>query len=159
MKKVIINDEVQAFDLKIKKDNRVEFIFNDKLYSFSKSNCQGESFSLKSKDGESSKIWNSAKSFVIDGVDFNVEKFLGNKSSQSSHVGEMKSPMPGKILKIYVGKGDQVEKGSPVVVMEAMKMEHTITAACSGTISDVLCLEGDLVEGDKQLINIEETSK
>jgi hypothetical protein len=44
----------------------------------------------------------------------------------------IKSPMPGKVIKLYCAEGDRVKAGDSVVVIEAMKMEHVITAPCDG---------------------------
>lgn len=44
----------------------------------------------------------------------------------------MKSPMPGKVIKLNVAHGDKVKKGDSIVILEAMKMEHVITAPCDG---------------------------
>lgn len=65
---------------------------------------------------------------------------------------EMSSPMPGKILKVLVKEGQEVEEGQGLVVMEAMKMEHTIKAAYPGKIAKIFYNEGDLVEGGVDLV-------
>jgi acetyl-CoA/propionyl-CoA carboxylase biotin carboxyl carrier protein len=44
----------------------------------------------------------------------------------------IKSPMPGKVIKLYCAEGDSVKAGDSVVVIEAMKMEHVIVAPCDG---------------------------
>jgi biotin carboxyl carrier protein len=68
--------------------------------------------------------------------------------------GQMKSPMPGKILKILVKVGDEVKAGTPILVMEAMKMEHTIKASKAGTILQIHFKEGDQVAGGVELVNV-----
>jgi len=49
----------------------------------------------------------------------------------------VKAPMPGKVIAVHVSAGDQVEKGQVVVVMEAMKMEHSLTAPRDGLVQSV----------------------
>ena len=49
--------------------------------------------------------------------------------------GTVRSPMPGTILAVHVAVGDTVSAGQPVLVVEAMKMEHTVTAPLDGTVS------------------------
>jgi 3-methylcrotonyl-CoA carboxylase alpha subunit len=66
--------------------------------------------------------------------------------------GRLTAPMPGKIVAIYVGKGDTVEKGAPLMVMEAMKMEHTISAPGAGVIDELLFDVGDQVTDGTQLL-------
>lgn len=51
--------------------------------------------------------------------------------------GEIIAPMPGKITKVLVSKGDKVKKNQAVVVMEAMKMEYTLEAAQDGVIVEM----------------------
>ncbi|HUP26836.1 MAG TPA: biotin carboxylase N-terminal domain-containing protein [Chloroflexia bacterium] len=57
----------------------------------------------------------------------------------------LQSPMPGKVLRVRVAPGDQVEAGDPVVIIEAMKMEFTVKAPSSGRVSRVCYKEGDQV--------------
>jgi 3-methylcrotonyl-CoA carboxylase alpha subunit len=61
----------------------------------------------------------------------------------------MKAPMPGKVIRINAKKGDDVIDKETVVVMEAMKMEHTIHAPANGKIGEINCSIGDIVnDGD-----------
>jgi 3-methylcrotonyl-CoA carboxylase alpha subunit len=68
------------------------------------------------------------------------------------HGGDMTAPMPGKIIAIEVRAGDTVSKGQALLVMEAMKMEHTITAAADGEVEDVFYAVGDQVPEGAVLI-------
>ena len=60
--------------------------------------------------------------------------------------------MPGKVVSFAVKAGDAVKKGQPLAVMEAMKMEHTITAPNDGTVSDVFYAVGDQVADGAELL-------
>lgn len=71
-----------------------------------------------------------------------------------AHAGSLLSPMPGKIVKVAVKVGDKVAKGAPLVIMEAMKMEHTIRAPANGVVESVRYNVGDLVEEKKILVTI-----
>ncbi len=55
----------------------------------------------------------------------------------ADHAGGLTAPMPGKIIAVNVAPGAQVERGQPLLVMEAMKMEHTITAPADGEVETV----------------------
>jgi propionyl-CoA carboxylase alpha chain len=72
--------------------------------------------------------------------------------------GSLHAPMPGKVLRVDVGVGDSVEDGHVLVVMEAMKMEHTLRAPHGGEVASVLCAAGDQVEAGEVLIVVEETT-
>ena len=61
------------------------------------------------------------------------------------------APMPGKIVQLRVASGDAVRQGQVLLVMEAMKMEHTVTAPEDGVVSALHVAEGDQVEADALL--------
>ena len=71
--------------------------------------------------------------------------------------GSLHAPMPGKVIRVDVTVGDEVAEGAVVVVMEAMKMEHTLRAPHRGTVSQVLCSPDDQVEAGEVLVVVEET--
>ncbi len=66
--------------------------------------------------------------------------------------GSLAAPMPGKVVAVLVGSGERVAQGAPLVVIEAMKMEHTITAPSDGVVRTVHCAAGDPVAEGTQLI-------
>ncbi len=65
------------------------------------------------------------------------------------------APMPGKVIKLFKAVGDTVSEGETVLVVEAMKMEHTLRAPISGTISEIRCAEGQQVEANVALLEID----
>lgn len=69
--------------------------------------------------------------------------------------GEIKAPMSGKVLKINVNPGDEVERGQVVMVLEAMKMENEIAADAKGRIKEVKVSEGVSVNPGDTLIILE----
>ena len=66
--------------------------------------------------------------------------------------GSLTAPMPGKIVEVLVADGSDVKRGTPLLVLEAMKMEHTITAPADGRIERVKFKAGDQVEEGVELI-------
>ena len=72
--------------------------------------------------------------------------------------GEMSSPMPGKILKVLVSVGSSVAQGDTLMVMEAMKMEHTIRACRDGVVEEIFFREGDLAKENSPLVRLKEES-
>ena len=69
--------------------------------------------------------------------------------------GRLTAPMPGKIVAILVKKDDAVSKGAPLLIMEAMKMEHTIAAPRDGVVQELLYATGDQVEEGVQLLSFQ----
>ena len=70
-------------------------------------------------------------------------------------MGEVTSPMGGKVLDVKVNVGDAINEGDEVVILEAMKMELPVVASESGTVKEVKCKKGDAVEADAVLIVLE----
>jgi len=64
------------------------------------------------------------------------------------------APMPGRVVSLLVGEGDPVEKGAALVVLEAMKMEQTMTAAEGGTVTAVRCAVGEVVSAGAVLVEV-----
>ena len=69
--------------------------------------------------------------------------------------GRVVAPMHGALLEVFVKPGDQVEVGTRLAVLEAMKMQHDILAEVDGTVQDVLAVAGNQVAADDLLIEIE----
>lgn len=67
---------------------------------------------------------------------------------------KLTSPMPGVISSILVEKGQSVKRGQPLVVMEAMKMEHVIRANRDGEIMEVFCSSGETVGSNFVLVEL-----
>ncbi|MGB5325684.1 MAG: biotin/lipoyl-containing protein, partial [Pseudomonadales bacterium] len=72
-----------------------------------------------------------------------------------SHDGGLNAPMNGTIVELSVAAGSKVEKGDSLLVMEAMKMEHTIRAPAAGRVKEFYYQAGSLVEGGAELLNFE----
>jgi acetyl-CoA/propionyl-CoA carboxylase biotin carboxyl carrier protein len=71
------------------------------------------------------------------------------------HATEITSPMPGTVVAVLVQLGEAVEQGQALLVVEAMKMEHTLRAAADGTVAEVLVAAGDRVALNERLAVIE----
>ncbi|MDT8421449.1 MAG: acetyl/propionyl/methylcrotonyl-CoA carboxylase subunit alpha [Desulfuromonadales bacterium] len=68
--------------------------------------------------------------------------------------GSLNAPMPGKIIAIHTSSGSRVEAGTPLLTLEAMKMEHTINAPLQGIVSEIHFQTGQMVEEGVELISI-----
>ena len=70
--------------------------------------------------------------------------------------GSCVAPMPGKVLRVLVSPGDDVAQGAPLIILEAMKMEHTLAAPRDGRVLELLAAEGDQVDADATLVVLAE---
>jgi 3-methylcrotonyl-CoA carboxylase alpha subunit len=71
------------------------------------------------------------------------------------HAGGLKAPMPGKVIALLATAGATVDKGTPLLVLEAMKMEHTITAPGNGVVKAFYYAAGDQVAEGAELVDFE----
>jgi 3-methylcrotonyl-CoA carboxylase alpha subunit len=83
-----------------------------------------------------------------------VDPYLPAGEAADSH-GGLRAVMPGRVLSVFVKEGEAVAKGAPLVILEAMKMEHTITAPSRGRVGRVLCAAGDQVKEGAELLTLE----
>jgi biotin carboxyl carrier protein len=90
--------------------------------------------------------------FEVDVVP--VSSPLGEGKSKKDTHQMIKAPMPGKIVKIKVAPGDKVEKGTPLVVLSAMKMENEIRSEGKGIVSKIKVKEDELVKDGQIMIDI-----
>ena len=82
-----------------------------------------------------------------------VDPYLPRNDSAELH-GGLTAPMPGRVLAIFVKAGDTVARGAPLLVMEAMKMEHTVVAPAAGTVTKIGCALGEQVGEGIELLTM-----
>ncbi|WP_308469346.1 acetyl-CoA carboxylase biotin carboxyl carrier protein subunit, partial [Acinetobacter guerrae] len=75
--------------------------------------------------------------------------------ANQSHQGGLTAPMNGSIVRVLVEVGQTVEAGTQLVVLEAMKMEHTLKAGMDGTVRRVQVSAGDQVKSRQVLVEVE----
>jgi 3-methylcrotonyl-CoA carboxylase alpha subunit len=71
---------------------------------------------------------------------------------------ELSAPMPGTVTQVLTKEGDEVVRGQPLVIVEAMKMEHVIRAPRAGIVNSVRARAGDQVGGGAVLVELARTS-
>ncbi|MGH6933469.1 MAG: biotin carboxylase N-terminal domain-containing protein [Dongiaceae bacterium] len=97
--------------------------------------------------------------FAADGTcQFELIDAIAARADLDTGPAHVAAPMPGKIIQVAVKVGDRVKRGSALIVLEAMKMEHTILAPADGKIAKVLYQVGDLVEDGAELLTFEEAA-
>ncbi len=77
------------------------------------------------------------------------------KRPKPSKPGDIASPMPGRVVKVLVAKGDTVKADDPVLIIEAMKMENRLPSPIAGTVAALYVNEGDDVKPDETLVQLE----
>jgi 3-methylcrotonyl-CoA carboxylase alpha subunit len=73
----------------------------------------------------------------------------------ASAAGSLAAPMSGKVIQVLVEKGAEVEKGQPLLILEAMKMEHTIAAPADGRVKEIRFAPGEQVLEGAELVTLE----
>jgi 3-methylcrotonyl-CoA carboxylase alpha subunit len=92
--------------------------------------------------------------FADHGWDFVVEPLFADESRQAEQDTRPVAPMPGTIVAIKVAPGERVAAGQPLLIMEGMKMELTLSAPVAGIIERLLCAEGDSVDAEAVLVEL-----
>lgn len=161
----------------------LHYKFNDKVYSL-KATRQDSVISIE-YDGSTvpvrwTKLRDNYYTLNIDGVDvravmegegavrhvflkgdiYQLEKVAasgkGSKIEEEMITGDLVAPLTGKVVKILAEEGETVEEKQPVMIVEAMKMEHKLRAPFNGTVEKVHVAPGDMVQGGDLLIQIDE---
>ncbi len=103
-----------------------------------------------------------SKQVVIGGHEFDIEiadpkrlRSAGSDSENVDGVVEIKTAMPGKVVRILVEVGAEVEKGEGVIVVEAMKMQNEMKSPKTGIVTKINAAEGDTVAAGDILVVIE----
>jgi glutaconyl-CoA/methylmalonyl-CoA decarboxylase subunit gamma len=112
---------------------------------------------LETKNSHSSIVSVGGETFEIMVRSLLQEKaasIIEQKSAASLHM-EVKSPMPGMIIKINMSRDSQVTHGDAVLILEAMKMENEVRSPFNGTLKEIYVKEGMAVEKGAKLFLIE----
>ncbi len=89
-------------------------------------------------------------------TDLHYNDALAHAGEAEAEGGRLTAPMPGKIVAVLVENGQEVKKGQALLIMEAMKMEHTISAPHDGIVDEVLYAVGDQVTEGAPLLNFKQ---
>lgn len=81
---------------------------------------------------------------------------IAEAEASHAHHGGLTAPMNGSIVRVLVEAGQHVEAGAALVVLEAMKMEHSIRAPQAGVVKGLYCSEGEMVSEGAALVELEE---
>ncbi|MDH4481513.1 MAG: acetyl/propionyl/methylcrotonyl-CoA carboxylase subunit alpha [Rhodoferax sp.] len=101
------------------------------------------------RQGETAHVFMARGATQILAVDA-----LAHAAVAQADTGRLTAPMPGKLLSFAVKAGDVVRQGQPLAVMDAMKMEHTISAPADGQVEELLYAPGDQVAEGAELLRL-----
>ena len=141
--RVNLDDEEYVVDSSQISDNCLSLLVNGKAFTVYFADADGERY------------------FSIEGEQFCIQEAKSESitasEADSSAVAEAPvatSPMPGKVVKLLVKEGDEVEKGQGLVIVEAMKMENEIKSPVKGVVEKVNFKPGDLVDAAQPIVEI-----
>jgi 3-methylcrotonyl-CoA carboxylase alpha subunit len=98
--------------------------------------------------GEKRHVFVHGRCFVLAAVDPLFQAGEGGGAE-----GGLTAPMPGKVIALVASVGARVDKGTPLLILEAMKMEHTICAPADGTIKAFHFAVGEQVSDGAELVD------
>jgi 3-methylcrotonyl-CoA carboxylase alpha subunit len=138
--------------------------YDDETTAFTLAAQEGRDFTIKLahetvrgavvRDGETMHVFSNGAHTILGYSDP-----MAHAGEAEAEGGRLTAPMPGKIVAVLVAKGTVVEKGTPLLIMEAMKMEHTISAPAAGTVEELLYAVGDQVSEGAQLLAFVQPAK
>lgn len=160
MEKVFIlnGQEIKVQDYKSTPEG-VSFVYNGKSFSYR----------LVSKDGHEMILDNNGRfkaavstpnkdgEFIVMARGHEAIGSSGGKKTKKAgaHAGGLTSPMPGKIFKVLKETGSEVKKGEAILILEAMKMEHSIRSDKDGIVKKINYAVGALVQGGVTLAEVD----
>ncbi len=162
-KEIFIDEKSFCFDLLEQSHNKITFAHRGNEYTFFLRDFEGEYYSFEGMGDfyyafQSYINQDEAQQIIVNSLEAKVKLVAkAQKTSMASLLGEgaLQSPMPGKVFKILKKEGESVQEGEDVLIVEAMKMEHSIKATASGTVKNIFFKEGEQVQGGVLLCEIE----
>ncbi len=100
-------------------------------------------------------VWLGGRTYSLELID-HVARRTASGPAAAAMQSKLAAPMPGTILKINIAPGDSFEAHQPLIVMESMKMEMTLSAPHAGRVREVACKPGQLVDMGAMLVRFEE---
>lgn len=118
----------------------------------------GHSYNVELIEGDTSKRYvvnTLARSFNAEIIDAE-SKYQQSRNAGQAGEGDnnISSPMPGKVVKIPVSKGESVTAGQTLIVVEAMKMQSEFKATADRVVNEILVKEGDLVAAHQVMLKL-----
>jgi len=144
--RLLINGDKTTVDLQQLNASVFHVINNLKSY-----NVEVVNFNAAEKTAEIKVNNNTYQITAKDQFDILLDK-LGLSSLDATKVSEIKAPMPGMVLKVFVTEGMEIKKGDNLFILEAMKMENIIKSPADVIVKTVKIKPGDKVEKGQVLL-------
>ena len=146
---LFVNGKQISVDIMKGADQHLHILHNNKSY-------RAEVVSFNAED-KSCTIKVNGNPYVLEIKDQYDELLhqLGLDNLNKVKIAELKAPMPGLVLKIFVSEGDKVQKGDNILVLEAMKMENIIKSPADVTIKSIKISPADTVEKNQVMFLFE----
>lgn len=157
-----LNNKEYKLNLKEKNKDQVQVILDEKEYTVSAEFLK-PNFLLLNINGRvfETIISSNASSYAVyvNGKRFEVKKkteaqILAKKAGKSKRR-EVKTSMPGKIVKVFLREGQEVKKGQAVLILQAMKMQNEVKSPQAGKLVKVGPKAGDSIEAGALLFTVE----
>lgn len=110
---------------------------------------------IRGSNGKSYTVNTHFRSYAVDIVDTQAKYLRMRKRSEERQDNKIVSPMPGKVVKVPVKKGDNLKTGDIVVVVEAMKMQSNYKVSADCRVREVFVKEGDTVASNQTLLSLD----
>ncbi|WP_075555729.1 biotin/lipoyl-containing protein [Parabacteroides timonensis] len=110
---------------------------------------------IRGEGGKNYTVNTHFLSYNVDIVDSQTKYLRMRKGGEERQDNKIVSPMPGKVMKVLVQKGDSLEAGDIVVVIEAMKMQSNYKVSSTCKVREVLVKEGDSVASNQVLLTLD----
>jgi biotin carboxyl carrier protein len=163
-----LNNRFAKVELLEQNDNLLKVRVDDRIYDLDLMHTSGGTFSIL-ESGYSYNIelipheqpkryiaYTLYHTYDVEIIDAEA-RYLINRGNGNHETGErvIKSPMPGKVVKIKVSEKEQVIRGQVVLILSAMKMESEYRSPVDGIVKRIAVSMGDVVEGNQLLIEFE----
>ncbi len=164
---VKLNDRIAQIDVISHNGNKLLVSIDGKEYALDFVRISSGSYSIihnnKSYnveliplDGVKKYSVNTTKNnFEVEIIDAESKYLANRRESEEEADSVISSPIPGKVVKLYVKEGDQVAEGQTLLIISAMKMESEFKASGKGVVTAVNALEGDSVDSRQDIIHID----
>ncbi len=162
-----INDRIAHLKLISRIGNQVKIDVDGRVYELDLTAVgdglysviyKGKSYNMELIDGSHAKSYyvnTFANSYEVDIIDAEARYQKSRKGHEDNEDSVISSPMPGKVVKIPVEIGQELEAGSTVIIVSAMKMESEYKVKQDRIVKEILVREGDTIAGNQPLVIVE----